>query len=166
MVHRELTTLEAVALAVRSEINSTDLYVDLAKKVKNPAVRQVLNELAADEEGHRQALMKLYGEMLGGQEPSIPEDDGREKNIDLGPDVEYKALIIAARDKELDSVDFYRKAAEKVTDYKTRMFFLDTAENERHHAATLQQLAERLEEDPHCFDREDTDPFKPMHVGP
>lgn len=166
MVHRELTTLEAVALAVRSEINSTNLYVDLAKKVKNPSVRQVLNELAADEERHRQTLMKMYGEMLGGQEPSIPEEDGRGKKIELGPSVEYKAVILAAVAKERDSEDFYQKAAENVTDYKTRMFFLETAENERHHATTLQQLADRLEEDPHCFDREDADPFKPMHVGP
>ena len=166
MVHRELTTLEAVAIAVRSEIDSTNLYVDLARRVKNPSVRQVLNGLAADEERHRQELMKLYEEMLCGQEPSIPEEDGRDKKIDLGPDAEYQAIILAARDKENDSEAFYQKASERVTDYKTRMFFLEVAESERHHAGTLQALADRLEEDPHFFDREDADPFKPFHVGP
>lgn len=166
MVHRELTTLEAVALAVRSEIESTHLYADLAKRVKNATVRGVLRELAADEERHRQSLMALYETMLGDQAPSIPEKDGRDKKMELSADVDYRAVIIAARDKERDSEDFYRRAADRVRDHKTRMFFLEVAESERHHAATLQQLAERLEEDPHCFDREDADPFKPLHVGP
>jgi rubrerythrin len=166
MVHRELTTLEAVALAVRSEIESTHLYADLAKRVKNPAVCDVLKQLAADEEHHRQSLMELYESMLGGEEPSIPETDGREKNIELSADAEYRTVIVAARDKERDSEEFYRNAADRVRDHKTRMFFLDVAESERAHAATLQQLADRLQEDPHCFDREDADPFKPMHVGP
>ena len=166
MVHRELTTLEAVALAVRSEIESTQLYTELARKVKNRAVQKVLKDLGADEERHRRVLMELYEEMLGGEEPSIPADDGREKKIKLDPDADYRSVIVAARDKELSSEEFYKRAAGNVTDYKTRMFFLDVAESERYHAATLQKLVASLEEDPHCFDREDADPFKPFHVGP
>ena len=166
MVHRELTTLEAVALAVRSEIESTHLYTDLAKRVKNSTLREVLHGLAADEERHRQSLMQLYEEMLGDQAPSIPLQDGRDKKMELSADSDYRTIIIAARDKERDSEDFYKKAAGRVSDHKTRMFFLEVAESERLHAATLQQLAERLEEDPYCFDREDVDPFKPFHVGP
>ena len=166
MVHRELTILEAVALAVRSEMASIELYADLARKVKNCAVRNILNDLGADEEKHRRALMDLYREMLGGEEPFIPTEDGRDKRIELGPDPDYLAVITAARDKELDSETFYKEAADKVVDYKTRMFFLDVASSERHHAATLQRLAESLQEDPHCFDREDMDPFKAIHVGP
>ena len=166
MVHRELTTLEAVALAIRSEINSTCLYADLARKVKNSAVRTILTDLEADEERHREGLMLLYRKMLGDEEPSIPADDGRGKKIELGPDADYLAIMNAARDKEHDSESFYKNAAEKVSDYKTRMFFLDIAESERQHAATLQRLVKGLEEDPHCFDREDADPFKPFHVGP
>jgi rubrerythrin len=166
VVDRNLTMLEAVALAVRSEIDSTDLYGDLAKKVRNAAVRDMLEDLAHDEETHRVGLMKFYQKLLEGQEPSIPERDGRAKFMELGDEPDYLGLVTAARDKELDSEAFYKEASEKVLDYKTRMFFLDLAESERKHAAVLQKQVEKLQEDPHWFDREDDDPFKPMHVGP
>jgi rubrerythrin len=166
MVHRNLTTLEAVALAVRSEIESTNLYENLAEKAKNPEVKKILKELAADEEQHREALMNLYSEMLGGEEPSIPEEDGRKKKVELNQDADHLTVITAARDKELDSEVFYKKAANTVLDYKTRMFFLEVAESERRHASTLQKMLDKLQEDPHWFEREDADPYKSMHVGP
>ena len=126
----------------------------------------MLEELARDEERHRVRLMKQYETILEGQEPSIPERDGRAKSIDLGDRPDYLRLVTAARDKELDSEAFYTEASEKVLDYKTRMFFLDLAESERKHAAVLQRQVEKLQEDPHWFDREDDDPFKPIREGP
>jgi rubrerythrin len=166
MVDRSLTMLEAVALAVRSEIDSTDLYGGLAKKVKNAGVRDMLEELARDEEMHRVSLMKLYETLLEGQEASIPERDGRAKSMDLGEEPDYLGLVTAARDKELDSEAFYKEASDKVLDYKTRMFFLELAESERKHAAVLQRQVEKLREDPHWFDREGENPLKPMQMGP
>lgn len=166
MVNPRLTTLEAVALAVRSEIESTDLYENLAQRVKNPEVKTVLTDLAADEERHRLGLMSLYTRMLGEQEPALPAGDGRQKTIDLPENPDYADVITAARDKEVDSENFYKNAAESVTEYRTRMFFLDVAESERKHAATLQKLLDRLKEDPHWFEREEADPYKGQHVGP
>lgn len=166
MVDPRLTTLEAVALAVRSEIESTDLYEKLAERVKNPEVKKVLEDLAGDEEKHRQGLMNLYTRLLDGQEPVLPQSDGRRKELGLKPDAAYADVLTAARDKEIDSEAFYKKAAQDVVEYRTRMFFLDVAESERKHAATLQKLLDRLKEDPHLFDRQEADPFKGQHVGP
>ncbi|MFQ5599209.1 MAG: ferritin family protein [Candidatus Krumholzibacteriia bacterium] len=166
MVDRNLTTLEAVALAVRSEMESTHLYEELTGRVRNPAVIDVLKKMAADEEEHRTALMNLYQEMLGGEAPSIPERDGRDKELDLDPDADYLAVITAARDKELASETFYKQAAERVVDYKTRMFFIELAETERRHASTLQKQVDKLREDPHWFDREEADPYRSVHEGP
>ena len=166
MVDPGLTTLEAVALAVRSEIESTDIYETLAARVKNPEVRTILTDLAADEEKHRQGLMNLYQRMLGDQEAAIPESDGREKKLDLAGDAAYEDVLRAARDKEFDSERFYKQAADRVREYRTRMFFLDVAESERKHAATLQKLLDQLKEDPHWFERDAADPYKGQHVGP
>jgi rubrerythrin len=166
MVHEDLTPLEAVALAVRSEIESTNLYGKLTERVKNPEVKQLLQELAADEEHHRDALMKMYQNMLGSETPSVPESDGREKQWDIDPEAEYLTIMVKARDKELDSEEFYKKAAERVRDHKTRTFFMELAETERAHAARLQRQVEKLQEDPHWFDREEPDSYKPVHEGP
>jgi rubrerythrin len=166
VVHPQLTTLEAVALAVRSEIESTHLYGKLAGRVKNPEVKKVMEELAADEEQHRASLMALYEKMLDGEVPTIPDQDGREKKLGLSPEPEYLAVMTAARDKEISSEAFYRRAGEQVVDFKTRMLFLEVAESERRHAATLQKIVDRLKEDPHWLDRDKADPFKGMHAGP
>lgn len=163
MVDRNLTALEAVALAVRSEIESTDLYENLTKRVRNPEVVAMLRDLAADEETHRVALMKLYEEMLEGEDPALPASDGRKKIWDLDPEADFLTVMTKARDKELDSERFYKKAAEGVLDYKTRMFFLDLAETERRHASRLDEQVQKLKEDPHWFDRAESRPF---HEGP
>ncbi len=94
MVHEDLTPLEAVALAVRSEIESTNLYGKLTERVRNPEVKQLLLELAADEEHHRDALMKMYQNMLGSETPSVPESDGRKKEWDIDPEAEYLTIMI------------------------------------------------------------------------
>jgi rubrerythrin len=155
--------LEAVALAVRSEMESTDLYEKLTKRVKNPEVVAMLRELAADEEQHRVALMKLYEDMLEGQEPSIPASDGRKKEWDIDPDADFLTIMSKARDKEFDSERFYKKAAESVRDFKTRMFFLELAETERRHASALEKQVVKLQDDPHWFDRAEADQY---HEGP
>lgn len=161
MVDRQLTMLEAVAMAVRSEIESTDLYEKLIPRVKNPSVQEMLQDLAADEEKHRASLMAMYEEMLEGQKPSIPTSDGRKKQWDIDPDADFLTIMTKARDKEYDSEAFYQNAAERVQDYKTRMFFIDLAETERRHAVVLQEQVEKLQADPHWFDREDA-----FHEGP
>jgi rubrerythrin len=86
--------------------------------------------------------------------------------MDLAGDAAYEDVLQAARDKEFDSERFYKDAAGRVREYRTRMFFLDVAESERKHAATLQKLLDQLKEDPHWFEREEADPYKGQHVGP
>jgi|GEM_PF-2897490 len=166
MVHENLTPLEAVALAVRSEIESTDLYEKLIDRVRNPEVKAMLRDLANDEEMHRASLMAMYAEMLGEEEPSVPASDGREKQWDIDPAAGFLDIMTRARDKEMDSEVFYKKAAERVRDHKTRMFFRDLAETERRHAARLAVEVEKLKEDPHWFEREDSGFYKSTHEGP
>jgi erythrin-vacuolar iron transport family protein len=163
MFNDKLTPLEAVAFAVRSEMESTNLYAKLIEKVRNPEVKRMLTELAEDEEEHRIGLMNLYRRMLGDEEPSIPLEDGRKKSWEIDPDAEPLLVMSKARDKELDSEQFYQDAAKRVQDFKTRMFFIELAETERRHAIVLGAQVEKLKADPHWFDRVDD---KAVHMGP
>lgn len=162
MLNDKLTPLEAVAFAVRSEMESTNLYAKLIEKVRNPEVKRMLSELADDEEQHRMGLMNLYRRMLGGEEPSIPMEDGRKKEWDIDPDADPLVVMTKARDKELDSERFYQDAAKAVQDFKTRMFFIELAETERRHAVVLDAQVQKLQADPHWFEREDD----AVHLGP
>jgi erythrin-vacuolar iron transport family protein len=162
MLNEKLTPLEAVSFAVRSEIESTNLYTKLIEKVRNPEVKRILADLAEDEEQHRLGLMNLYRRMLGREEPLIPQDDGRKKTWEIDPDASPLVVMTKARDKELDSERFYQDAAKRVQDFKTRMFFVELAETERRHALILEEQVQKLQADPHWFDRED----KAIHMGP
>lgn len=163
MFDEKLTPLEAVAFAVRSEMESTSLYGKLIQKVRNPEVKRMLAELAEDEEQHRSGLMNLYRRMLGNEEPSIPMDDGRKKEWEIDPDADPLEIMTKARDKEMDSERFYQEAAKRVQDFKTRMFFIELAETERRHAIILDAQVRKLQADPHWFDRVDD---KAVHMGP
>jgi rubrerythrin len=166
VVDPKLTILEAVALAVRSEIESTELYAELADRVRNPEVKKLMRALAADEEKHRESLMALHEKLLAGKEPSIPRQDGRATTMELPSEPDYLAVVTAARDKEKISEAFYKAAADQVDDEKARMFFLEVAEAERVHAARLQRLVDKLEEDPRWPEREQAGSGKGMHTGP
>jgi rubrerythrin len=106
--------------------------------------------------------MRLYKRMLGDEEPSIPMEDGRKKEWDIDPDAEPLVVMTKARDKEMDSERFYQEAAKRVQDFKTRMFFIELAETERRHAIVLDAQVQKLQADPHWFEREDG----AIHVGP
>lgn len=164
MVQANLTALEAVALAVRSEIESTRVYVRLARRVKNPAVREMLEHLAEEEAEQERDLHALYRTLRRGGPPAFPEQDAPERRVRLDPDTaEVADVVAAARDGEQGRESFYRNAAARIGDYKTRMFFRMLAERERHHAIALQEQLEELTRDPAWFEREETEAF---YLGP
>jgi rubrerythrin len=166
MLHEALTPLEAVALAVRSEVESINLYAKLTEIVRNPQVKELLTELAAEEEKHRTGLLAVYREMLQGEEPVLPVSDGRRKSWNLAPGVDFLDVMARARDKEIASEAFYRDAAARVRDEKTRVFLLELAESERKHAVALQRQVEKLERDPYWFDRVAAEDHRGVHEGP
>jgi rubrerythrin len=107
--------------------------------------------------------MKLYREMLGEEAVSVPVEDGRRKEWDIDPEADFLTVMTKARDKELDSERFYKDAAARVREYKTRMFFVELAEVERQHALVLDREVRKLQQDPHWFDRSEAES---VHEGP
>jgi len=163
MVQANLTALEAVALAVGSEVDATRVYLRLARRVKNPAVRDMLERLAAEEAEQEKNLRTLYRTLRNGRPPA-PLHEGGGRRVRLNPDsAEVADVIAAARDGEQGREAFYRNAAARIADYRTRMFFRLLAEQERHHAAALQEQLEELTRDPRWFEREEAQAF---YLGP
>ncbi len=50
---------EILNFAIKKEIEAYDLYSGIAESSKNPAVKELLSELATDELGHKEALENL-----------------------------------------------------------------------------------------------------------
>ena len=154
MVGRAIANLEAVASAVRVEIEFAELYAALANRARNPDARKLLRAMASDEELHRSELMDLYEEMLEGQGPSIPPTK-RKQEVPLAVEGDYLSVFEAAHAKELDAERSYREAAQRASDYKKRLLFLTLAETESAHAASIRKVLTRLKRDPHWLDRWD-----------
>ena len=162
MVGRAIANLEAVASAVRVEIEFAELYAALANRARNPDARKLLRAMASDEELHRSELMDLYEEMLEGQGPSIPPTQ-RERGTALDATDDCQTVFEVAYAKELDAERFYREAAQWAIDSKTRLLFLTLAETENAHAASLRKVLSRLKQDPGWLERWDD---ASTHGGP
>jgi rubrerythrin len=59
--------------AIRSEIDSKEVYQHIADRVKNSLLKDKLNFLASEEEKHRRIIEGVYRETFGDKELHIPE---------------------------------------------------------------------------------------------
>jgi len=63
----ELTEREILALAISSEEEDSRIYMTFAEDLteRYPASAKIVVEMAAEEEGHRHRLLKLYQQRFG-----------------------------------------------------------------------------------------------------
>jgi rubrerythrin len=101
MVGRALANIEAVARAVRIEIEFAELYAALASRARNPDAKKLLRAMASDEELHLIELTDLYEGMLEGEESSIPPRR-RERAKELGTE-DYVTVFEGAYAKEVEA---------------------------------------------------------------
>jgi erythrin-vacuolar iron transport family protein len=114
-----------------------------------PATAQMFEEMQAEENGHRRALIDLYRQRFGDHIPLIRRQDVKgfitRKPVWLVRPLGINVVRKQAEIMELETRQFYEKAQERVTDASTRKLLGDLAEIERQHQAA----AESLEHRPH-----------------
>jgi rubrerythrin len=67
-----LTSLEALGVAIRQELDAADTYRELADRIEEPLVRRRFELLAAEEEQHRAALEARWNELAAGVPLKLP----------------------------------------------------------------------------------------------
>jgi rubrerythrin len=144
---KDLSEREILALAISLEEEDGRVYGDFVDGLREtyPATAKMFEEMQAEEDGHRRALIEMYRQRFGEHIPLIRRQDVK-GFVDrrpvwlirpLGIDVVRKQAEIM----ELETRRFYERAMERVTDASTRKLLGDLAEVERKHSA----LAEALE---------------------
>jgi len=144
---KDLSEREILALAITLEEEDGRIYGDFVDGLREtyPATAKMFEEMQAEEDGHRRALIEMYRQRFGEHIPLIRRQDVK-GFVDrrpvwlirpLGIDVVRKQAEIM----ELETRRFYERAMERVTDASTRKLLGDLAEVERKHSA----LAEALE---------------------
>jgi rubrerythrin len=144
---QSLSEREILALAVSLEEEDARIYGEFAEGLKAdyPATAAVLNEMRAEEDGHRHRLIELHREKFGEHISLIRRQDVkgfvRRKPIWLVRPLGLPAVRKEIELMELETRRFYETAARKTTDAGVRQLLGDLAEEERKHS----QLAEAVE---------------------
>src|SRR3989338_8309072 len=120
----DLTEQEVLALAISSEEDAARISRTFAQglRAEYPASAAVFDEMAAEEDTHRQMLIDLHVARFGGGIPLI-----RRENVGL------ERIREEARAMEHGAAEFYSRAAARTTDAATRKLLGDLAAAEVGH---------------------------------
>jgi erythrin-vacuolar iron transport family protein len=144
---KSLSEQEILALAVSLEEEDGRIYDNFAQGLQAdyPASAKLLDEMRAEEDGHRHRLIELYRRKFGDHIPLIRRQDIKgfveRRPIWLVRPLRLNAVRKQVAEMELETKRFYAKAAQQATDAGVRQLLGDLAEEERKH----QVLAEELE---------------------
>jgi rubrerythrin len=145
----QLTEKEMLALAISLEEEDARIYDDFADALKenHPAQAQEFVRLRQDEDRHRHRLLELYRARFGDHVPLIRRQDVRgfvnRRPMWLVRPLGLRAVQKQAELMELETKRFYEAAARRATDTGVRQLLGDLAEEERGHAQTAEQIAQR-----------------------
>ena len=164
---RDLTTLEVLSIAIKSEIEAIKLYRRMKEKTKNPDLKTKLDFLASQEMGHERILTEAYRKKFPGVDLSMPSKT-LVPSIDdiLPPEATLKELFAAAMEAEKKADDFYMDLAKKTHDQSSRSMLEYLASMERSHFSILDAEYRQLQ----FTEDYNTDDFlnggRLMNVGP
>ena len=160
MIIKKLSDCEAVRVAINLEEDGFKFYTELARRVKEPKLREALCRLAADEEEHVRTFRQLGQHLTAeGQDCSWTDDElvtqylrgliqpgafGGARDVKDTAELvrslknESDALLIGIQ-AEKDAILFYSEAYRLSVNEEGKKTFLKLAEEEKKHLVTLNQ---------------------------
>ncbi len=133
--------------AIKSEIDSKELYETLAERVKNSLLKDRLLFLAGEEEKHRAYLDALYRQKFPGEELVVPEKTPVPLPVvDASEDRLLSEIIEDAMKAELAARDFYESMKDLLHDKKNRNMLQILANMEQGHYDILAKELENLKQ--------------------
>jgi len=107
---------DLLGFAIRSEIDSNQVYSDLADKYSNPLLKEKFQWLAFEENKHRETLEKLFEALLPREKLEIPAETSEElfKKITITPSSTLVDLLYQAMESEKKAEKFYAQLADRV----------------------------------------------------
>jgi len=145
----DLSEQEILALAITNEEEDSRIYGDVAEGLRAdyPATAKVFEEMKAEEMEHYRGLMDLYRKRFGDHIPLIRRQHVKgfiqRRPIWLVRPLGIKAVRNLAETMEMETRNFYERAAQKVTDASTRQLLIELAEAERKHSDFAESLEQK-----------------------
>jgi len=129
--------------SIDEEIAALEFYREAARKVADPGLKAVFEDLAHEEEGHRDILERLRVDPLArvefGRVPDFRVSESQDVPSPSLATTPSEAFHLAMK-KEEEAMRVYRGMAGGCSDPEIRKVFLELAEMERGHKAKLEDL--------------------------
>src|ERR1700687_3187797 len=142
----ELSEREVLALAISLEEEDERVYADYAEGLRQefPASAAVYDGMRREESSHRRRLLELYQTKFGEHVPLIRRQDVRgfvhRTPVWLVRPLGLDTVRNQASAMEVESRQFYEKAAARAQDAGVRQLLDDLAQEERSHEDRAGQL--------------------------
>ncbi|UCF11794.1 MAG: ferritin family protein [Thermoplasmatales archaeon] len=149
--------------AIKSEVDSKELYLKMSKKTKNGLLQDKLKFLSKEEEKHRLFVEDIYRNHFPEKDVILPKKTPVPlPKVEITEDIPLSKLLRSAMDSEKSASDFYKILAERFEEgtkiNNTLLYFSDM---ELGHYKILEMEKESMER------FEEADVYWPMvHVGP
>lgn len=140
--------MDIFAFAIQMEKDGEAFYREMATRVHEKGVKNILNMLADDEQKHARAVEQMRS-CVGEMEQTEILD--KAKNIfvqmkqfggEFDFDHDHEALYRQAMEMEQKSIDFYLDRADQAKDVKQKVLFAKLAKEEKEHLRLLSGLAD------------------------
>ncbi len=122
--------------AIDNEIEAYKFYTGLAAKANNPEMKQVFSDFAAEEQEHRKLLEDAKNTKLvqiGGEKICDLKIAEYTVAVKPTPNMDYKAAITLAMQKEKKAFQLYTTLANLITDESASQLFQSLAQQEAKH---------------------------------
>ncbi|MEK6569959.1 MAG: ferritin family protein [Bacteroidota bacterium] len=139
MVAKDLTLLEVLSIAIRSETDAQNIYREMAERVSNPRGEERFHLLVAEERQHQNLLEMRYKEFFPDVRLKLPPSLLSPTAVltALRKDLSLPQVLSIAIQAERDSREIYLEAAAKVNDMGWKSILKSLADWEHTHQMKL-----------------------------
>jgi rubrerythrin len=154
---------ELLLAAIKSEVESKDLYLNIAKKTKNGLLSDKLKFIANEEKKHKMFIEDIYKNHFPGKKIILPNKSSVPlPKILVTDDMSIRTLLESAMQAEQAASDFYNSLSDYFEEegklHNTLLYFSDM---EKGHYKILETEKESI------YRFEEADVYWPMiHAGP
>ncbi len=132
---------EVVTFAIRKEAEAYNLYTTYSQLAKNPGTKAMFEELAKEEQKHREILegveKKDVSEYKLEKIPDMKISDFMDEQ-EFSPDTDYASALRLAIKREEFSLRLYNLMAERADDPELKKLFSVLAQEESKHKLRLE----------------------------
>jgi rubrerythrin len=133
---------EILAFAIEKEQEAVDAYTAASEIVRRSNVREMLLDLARQEEGHKRKLQGIEPDKVDRAHiervPDLRIADYAD-NVEITRDTNYQDVLIVAMKREEKAHNLYTALASNTSDEGLRKLFEVLAQEEAHHKLALEK---------------------------